>query len=111
MRSRPCSRRTRSILSPDPLATMRRATLNNEAGNGAIEVARGERAVIVIPEMPRAPSRRSGQGRLDEAKGLAEAIGVEVVGERDFRLRAIRPATLLGKGQVEDVAALVESEH
>jgi len=56
-------------------------------------------------------SRRSGEARLDEAKGLAEAIGVHVVGDRDFRLRAIRPATLLGKGQVEDVAALVETEH
>ena len=91
--------------------TMRRTTLNNFDGNGAIEVARGERAVIVVPEMPREGSRRSSDARLDEAKGLAEAIGVRVVGERSVRLRTVRPATLIGKGQVEEVAALVEKEN
>src|SRR6185295_16868469 len=82
----------------------------NFDGNGAIEVARGERAVIVVPELPREASRRSADARLQEAKGLAEAIGVQIVGERIVRLRTIRPATLLGKGQVEEVAALVEQK-
>ena len=90
--------------------TMWRASLNNFDGNGAIEVARGERAVIVVPEMPREGSRRSADARLAEAKGLAEAIGVRVVGERAVRVRTVRPATLIGKGQVEEVAALVEKE-
>jgi GTP-binding protein HflX len=90
---------------------MWRASLNNFDGNGAIEVARGERAVIVVPEMPREGSRRSADARLEEAKGLAEAIGVRVVGERAVRLRTVRPATLIGKGQVEEIAALVEKEH
>jgi len=84
----------------------RRTTLNNP--NDANEVARGERAVIVVPEMPREASRRSADARLDEAKGLAEAIGVRVVGEHAFRLRTVRPATLIGKGQAEEVAALVK---
>jgi len=61
-----------------------------------------------VPELPREASRRSADARLEEAKGLAEAIGVEVVGERVVRLRAVRPATLIGKGQAEEVAALVE---
>jgi GTP-binding protein HflX len=64
--------------------------------------------VIVVPEMPREAARRSADARLDEAKGLAEAIGVRVVGEHAFRLRTIRPATLIGKGQAEEVAALVK---
>jgi GTP-binding protein HflX len=92
------------------LRMMWRASLNNFDGNGAIDVARGERAVIVVPEIPHEGSRRSTEARLAEAKGLAEAIGVRVVGERSVRLRMVRPATLIGKGQAEEVAALVEKE-
>jgi len=84
-------------------------------GNGAMEVARGERAVLVLPEQTArgrsgANSRRSAEARLDEAQGLAEAIGIKVVGRHSFRLRSVRPATLLGKGQVEQIADTV-SEH
>ena len=79
-------------------------------GNGAMEVARGERAILVVPEQARTAARRSGEARLDEAAGLAEAIGIKVVGRRTVRLRTLRPATLLGKGQVEEVAALAK-EH
>jgi GTP-binding protein HflX len=61
-----------------------------------------------VPEYVRAGSRRSADARLDEAAGLAEAIGLSVVGSRAFRLRALRPATLLGKGQVEEIAALAK---
>ncbi|HKC03328.1 MAG TPA: GTPase HflX [Sphingomicrobium sp.] len=82
--------------------------MNNSNGIDANEVARGERAVIVVPEMPREAARRSADARLDEAKGLAEAIGVRVVGERTIRLRTVRPATLIGKGQAEEVATLVK---
>jgi GTP-binding protein HflX len=86
--------------------------LNAFDGNGAIEVARGERAVLVVPEQTGrgrsgATSRRSADARLDEAQGLAEAIGIRVVVRHSYRLRSIRPATLLGKGQVEEIAATV----
>ncbi|MEO5612767.1 MAG: GTPase HflX [Sphingomicrobium sp.] len=57
-----------------------------------------------------AQSRRSAEARLDEAQGLAEAIGIKIVARRSYRLRAIRPATLLGKGQVEEIAGIVR-EH
>ena len=80
-------------------------------GNGAIEVARGERAVIVVPELPREAARRSADARIEEAQGLAEAIGIDVVGGRSFRVRTVRPATLIGKGQVEEVAELARSEE
>jgi GTP-binding protein HflX len=66
--------------------------------------------VIVAPEFPREGARRDAEARLEEAEGLAEAIGIVVVAERAFRLRTVRPATLLGKGQVDEVAGLA-SEH
>ena len=99
-------------LEREPAVTKirRKRRLNNFDGNGAIEVARGERALIVVPELPGEASRRSADARIEEAEGLAEAIGVVVAAERVFRLRAVRPATLLGKGQVEEVAALAK-EH
>ena len=70
------------------------------------DVARGERAILVVPEKVGEGSRRSSEARLEEAEGLAGAIGVEIVARKAFRLRQIRPATLLGKGQVEEVAEL-----
>lgn len=67
-------------------------------------MVRGERAVIAVPELSREGVRRSGDARVSEAEGLAEAIGIEVVAARPFRVRSPRPATLLGKGQVEAIA-------
>ena len=55
--------------------------------------------------MPRDGARRSAEARIEEAEGLAEAIGIDVVAARPFRVRTVRPATLLGKGQVEEIAA------
>ena len=76
-------------------------------GNDANEVARGEKAVIAVPVLPQSgDARRSADARIEEASGLAEAIGVSVVAARAFRVRAIRSATLLGKGQVEELAEL-----
>ena len=68
------------------------------------DVTRGERALVVVPEKVGEGARRSTEARLDEAEGLARAIGLDVIGKRAFRLRQIRPATLLGKGQVEEIA-------
>ena len=82
--------------------------MSNFDGNGAIEVARGERAVVVVPELAREASRRSAEARIEEAEGLAGAIGIDVVGARAFRVRTVRPATLLGKGQVEEIAGIAK---
>jgi len=70
------------------------------------DVARGERALVIVPERLGDGARRSTEARVEEAAGLAEAIGVDVVAKRAFRLRQPRPATLLGKGQVEEIAGL-----
>jgi GTPase len=61
---------------------------------------------MIVPELPREAARRSADARIEEAQGLAEAIGIEVVAAKPVRVRAIRPATLLGKGQVEVIAEL-----
>ena len=48
---------------------------------------------------------RSPEARRDEAVGLARAIDLIVVGAETVSLNAIRPATYLGKGKVEAIAA------
>jgi GTP-binding protein HflX len=58
-----------------------------------------------------AASMRSQAARLDEAEGLARAIDVEVVGRELIVLSQIRPATYLGKGKVEEMAALIEERE
>jgi len=61
-----------------------------------------------VPELPREGSRRSAEARIEEAHGLAEAIGIVIAAERALRVRSVRPATLLGKGQVEEIAELAK---
>jgi GTP-binding protein HflX len=73
-------------------------------------VARGERAIIAVPELPRDGARRSAEARIEEAEGLAGAIGIDVVAARPFRVRSVRPATLLGKGQVEEIAEVAREQ-
>jgi GTP-binding protein HflX len=85
--------------------------LNSFDGNGALDVARGERAIIAVPELPREGGRRSAEARVEEAEGLAEAIGIDVVAARPLRVRTVRPATLLGKGQVEEMAELAKANE
>jgi GTP-binding protein HflX len=63
-----------------------------------------------VPELPREGSRRSAEARVEEAEGLAEAIGIDVVAARPLRVRTVRPATLLGKGQVEEIAQLAKEK-
>jgi GTPase len=50
---------------------------------------------------------RSHEARIEEARGLAEAIDVDVVEAKIVSLSQIRPATFLGQGKVEEIAALV----
>lgn len=43
------------------------------------------------------------ESRLEEGQGLARAIGIEVVDAFILPIRAVRPATLFGEGQVERI--------
>jgi GTP-binding protein HflX len=72
-------------------------------------VSLGTRTVVVLPDVDRrgASASRDPGARLEEAKSLAAAISLDVVGERIVRVRAPRPATLFGAGQVADLGALI----
>ena len=61
-----------------------------------------------MPERVGEGGLRSVDARIAEAVGLAQAIGVDVIGKKAFRLRQVRPASLFGKGQVEEMAELAE---
>jgi GTPase len=74
------------------------------------EVTRGARALVVLPDI-----RQKGGGlgldaesRLEEGQGLARAIGIEVVEAFILPIRAVRPATLFGEGQVDRIAVTCE---
>jgi GTP-binding protein HflX len=66
-------------------------------------LSRGARAVVALPERG-GDEARTVEARLDEAAGLAEAIGVDVVDRVSFKLRQPKAATLFGSGQVENIA-------
>lgn len=72
------------------------------------EVSRGARALVVLPDI----KQRGGLGadaddRLEEGKGLARAIGIEVVDSFILPIRAVRPSTLFGEGQVERIGIAI----
>jgi GTPase len=72
----------------------------------------GARACVVCPifagEKHDAP--RSPVSRREEALGLARAIDLTVVSAENVPLSALRPATYIGKGKVEAIAANVKAE-
>jgi len=53
---------------------------------------------------------RSPEARLDEAAGLARAIDLEVAYSGVVPVGSVNPATLLGKGKVEEIAGIVRAE-
>jgi GTPase len=73
---------------------------------GEDDFARGANTLIVYPEMP-GRSSLSVEARLEEVRGLALAIGLSVTELRHYRVRSPKAATLLGGGQVEEIADFV----
>lgn len=67
------------------------------------EVTRGAAAVLVVPEWHGQGLSRDLDARVAEAKGLALAIGLDVVAVHPLRLRQTRAATLIGAGQIEAI--------
>jgi len=70
----------------------------------------GERCLVIHPRRGRADDRTP-QARLDEAASLAGAIGLAVVDAQVVGLLRPAPATLLGKGTVERLAAEIAQRH
>jgi GTPase len=61
------------------------------------------------PERLRSVECRSPASRLEEAVGLARAIDLDVVQGGTVSVGAVRPATYLGRGKVEEIGGLVKS--
>ncbi len=70
------------------------------------EVTRGARALVVYPHMRgnRGSAELDPEARLEEAKGLALAIGLEIADALIIPIREPRAATLFGEGQIENIA-------
>jgi GTPase len=78
------------------------------------------RAIVIGPYLRTQPgaaaargadTQRSPQARLDEAAGLARAIDLDVVDAGLVMLSALRPATYIGKGKVDEIAGLVKTHE
>ena len=68
------------------------------------EVTRGARAVIACPEFrAKGGSSQDPDARLEEAKGLALAIGIDVVDAVVIPIREARAGTLFGEGQIANI--------
>ena len=92
---------------------MRPPTSTPAAAPALNGVAAPTRAAVVLPwERPdRHDAGRAAEARLAEAVGLAASISLVVVHTAILPLRARRPSTLLGEGQVANVgAALHDAE-
>ena len=74
------------------------------------EVTRGARAVIVCPQLRGRPNQDP-EARLEEARGLAIAIGIVVVDAFIVPIREARAATLFGEGQVQNIGVACEQSE
>ncbi len=77
------------------------------------DVASGTRALVIGPYLTRRRANnpdanlRPAMARLEEATGLAAAIDLDVVESRIVPLSELRPATYIGTGKIEELAALI----
>jgi GTP-binding protein HflX len=88
----------------------------NGDGNGAGDDEGGAgRALIVHPQLKTKAkaggAHRLPQAQLDEAEGLANAIGLTVVVAELIVVNRPRPATLFGTGKVAELSALIAAEE
>ena len=67
-------------------------------------------ALVIHPDREGRGSARHPQARLEEAAGLALALDLEVRETMVVGLRKLTPATLFGKGKVEEIRVLIEVE-
>jgi GTP-binding protein HflX len=90
-----------------------RVANGNDSGVGRREkaVASHTRTLVVCPYLTRGEASRTPEARREEAEGLASAIDLAVIGSQVATLSEIRPATYLGKGKVDEIAARVTAEE
>lgn len=75
------------------------------------EVTRGARALVVCPDIAGQSYDLDAAERLEEACGLALAIGVKIADSQIIRVRDVRPNTLFGAGQVDNIAIACEQNE
>jgi GTP-binding protein HflX len=68
-------------------------------------------AIVIHPDREGRGSSRGADARLEEACGLALALDLEVREDLVVTLRKLTPATLFGKGKVEEIGHLVEARE
>ncbi|MFQ3665366.1 MAG: GTPase HflX [Sphingomonadaceae bacterium] len=93
--------------APPPLEGRRRPTVRGFDSDRGTSF--GAPAILVHPAARQRPGKgtRDAEARLAELAGLAAAIRLDVCEALVLPLRAPSPATLIGKGQVERLQALV----
>jgi GTP-binding protein HflX len=69
-----------------------------------------ETALVLHPVRPKDAKLREPAARLQEAVGLAEALDLDILAAEVAPIRAIVPATLFGKGKVEEFRILIEAK-
>ena len=74
-------------------------------------MARGARALVVCPDIRGQRKGEDAEARLEEARGLALAIGIVVAESFILPIRDVRAATLFGQGQIERIATECEQEQ
>jgi len=72
------------------------------------EVTRGARALVLCPDVRALTYDLDANERLEEAKGLALAIGVVIAHCEILSVRQMQPNTLFGSGQVENIKIACE---
>jgi GTP-binding protein HflX len=72
---------------------------------------RKERAVLVGVELPSNDQKIALEYSLEELESLAQTAGAEVAEKFTQQLRSITPATLVGRGKVDEIHAKVDELH
>lgn len=75
------------------------------------EVTRGARALVLCPDIRALKYDLDAGERLEEAKGLALAIGVVIAHSEILSIRQMQPNTLFGSGQVENIQIACEQHE
>lgn len=71
-------------------------------------MTRGARALVVCPDIRGQRHDLGADERLEEARGLALAIGLVIADSFVLPVRDVRPGTLFGSGQVDNIAVACE---
>lgn len=90
-------------------------------GGGAQRTDATARALVIVPVITRQPrgargaaepsTTRTPTARLEEALGLAAAIDLDIVHSEIVNLSDPKPATLIGSGKLDELAAIVKENE